>query len=280
VGRAHGYTERVIAVPWLTLAGLLLGAGASVEQPFTPGEQLRYEVYVLGIPSGTTQVNIGSEEIVANQRTWPIVVTARTEGASDSLYRVRERYVSFWNFASRQVAQGQLNSTEMGRQHSLATRFDRDAPGGPVAQVALDTERGMEHLTIPIEPGTQDLAAAIFWLRQQPLKPGDDENVPVISSKRNWILRARVLERTTIQTPAGTFPAVHLALTTHFAGKMESKSNVDAYFSDDLRHIPLQFQSSFMIGKIRAQLTHYTAGMPAAQLTERSEPHAQRSDGR
>jgi hypothetical protein len=215
--------------------------------------------------------------MVADQRTWPIVVTARTEGASDSLYHVRDRYVSFWNFNTSQVVQGQLNSNEIGRQHSLATRFDRHAPGGPVAQVALDTERGMEHLVVPIEPGTQDLAGAIFWLRQRPLKPGDTEDVPVISSKRNWILRAHVVDRTTVETAAGTFPAVHLTLTTHFAGKMESKSNIDAYFSDDSRHLPLQFQSSFMIGKIRAQLTHYTAGVPAAELTERSEPHADRS---
>jgi hypothetical protein len=270
------YTNGVNA-PLLSLLGLMAG---NADQPFTPGEELRYEVDVLGIPSGMTQVDVGSEEMVANQRTWPIVVTARTEGAGDAIYQVRERYVSFWDFTNRLVVQGQLSATEMGRQHSLATRFERKAAGGPVAQVMLGTDRGTERLIVPIEPGTQDLAGAIFWLRHRPLKPGDEENVPVISSKRNWTLRARVLERTTVETPAGGFPAVHLKITTHLAGKIQSRSDVEAYFSDDGRHLPLKVESSFVIGKIRAQLTHYTAGMPAAQLTERSEPHAQGSDGR
>jgi Protein of unknown function (DUF3108) len=262
----------------MTLLSLVSGVG--VEQPFTPGEELRYQVYVLGLPSGSTQVNVGSEQMVAGHRTWPIVVVARTEGASDSLYQVRERYVSYWDYAGRLVVQGQLSSTERGRSHSLATRFERNAPGGPVAQVALETERGMEHVVVPIEPGTQDLAAAIFWLRHRPLQPGEEDDVPIISSKRNWTLHAKVLDRTIIETPAGSFPAVHLSLATHFAGKMESRGNIEAYFSDDPRHLPLKFQSSFMVGKITAQLTHYTAGVPAAQLTERSEPHAQGPDGR
>jgi hypothetical protein len=261
-----------------TLVGF--ASSAIADQPFTPGEELRYEVDVLGVPSGVTQVSVGSEELVADHRTWPIVVTARTEGAGEALYQVRERYVSFWDFANQLVVQGQLSSTEMGRQHALATRFLRGAAGGPKAQVMTQTDRGTEQTVVPIEAGTQDLAGAIFWLRHRPLTPGEEDDVPVISGKRNWTLRAKVLERLTVETPAGAFPAVHIKITTHFQGKIQSSSDLDAYFSDDPRHLPLEVQSKFMIGKIRAQLTHYTAGIPAAQLTERSVPDAPRSDGR
>jgi hypothetical protein len=264
----------------VTIAFLLsavgLAAGAGTVEPFTPGEELRYEVDILGIHAGMTQVDVGSEEVVANHRTWPIVVVAKTEGAADSLYQERERYVSFWDFEHQQVVQGQLTANEMGRHHTLATRFERDAPGGPRAQVEIGNDRGTERLMIPIESGTQDLAAAIFWLRHRPLKPGDVENVPVISSKRNWILRARVLDRASIETPAGTFPAVRVSLTTHLAGKIQASGDVEAYFSDDFRHLPLRVESKFMIGKIRAQLTRYAAGMPLRQFSEgeRSEQRA------
>ncbi len=255
---------------------LSLAAGASGVEPFGPGEELRYEVDILGVHAGVTQVDVGSEEVVANHRTWPIVVLARTEGAADSLYQDRERYVSFWDFEHQQVVQGQLIATEMGKRHSLATRFVRDAPGGPKAQIEIGNDRGTEQLILPIEPGTQDLASAIFWLRHQPLRPGDVVDVPVISSKRNWTLRAHVLDRATIETPAGTFQAVRVTFTTHLAGKMQASGDVVAYFSDDVRHLPLRVESKFMIGKIRAQLTHYAAGVPLGQLTvgEGSEAHA------
>jgi len=261
-------------VSCLLLLGLVSGAGATAEHPFTPGEELRYEVDVLGIPSGMTQVDVGAEEMVANRRTWPIVVIARTEGAADSVWQSRERYVSFWDFEHREVVQGQLVATEMGRHHSLATRFDR-GPDGSVAQVEIRNDKGIEHLALPVAAGTQDLASAIFWLRHRPLRPGDEENVPVISSKKSWTLRAKVLDRATVETPAGTFPAVRLSLTTHLAGKIQSNSGeITAYFSDDARHLPLKVESSFMIGKISAQLTRYSAGMPVDQLTERSAPDA------
>jgi hypothetical protein len=254
---------------YVLLTSLLsLATVVSQVEPFTPGEELRYDVQVLGIHSGMTQVDVGAEEVVADHRTWPIVVVARTEGAADSLYQERTRYVSFWDFEHWQAVQGQLTSSEMGRRHTLATRFLRDAPGGPKAQVEIGNEHGTERLTLPIEPGTQDLAAAVFWLRHRPLKPGDVEDVPVIASKRNWILRAHVLDRATIETPAGTFAAVRVNLTTHLAGKMQANGDLEAYFSDDVRHLPLRLESKFIIGKIRAQLTRYAAGVPLHQLSE------------
>ena len=104
--------------------------------PFGPGEELRYEVTWLGVHSGSAQIDVGSPKDVDGIATWPLVCVARSEGLADSLYHVRNRFVSFWDFARRETVEGDFSQSEAGKirhaQCDVSTGVRRK---GPVAQV-------------------------------------------------------------------------------------------------------------------------------------------------
>ncbi len=66
-------------IPAVHLVSALVTLNAS---PFGPGEELVFQVKTLGVKSGTAQFNVGAAEQVEGVSAWPIVMAARSTGAS------------------------------------------------------------------------------------------------------------------------------------------------------------------------------------------------------
>jgi hypothetical protein len=240
----------------------LVTVGATVPglagAPFGPGEELVFQVKALGVKSGTAQFNVGAPEEVEGRRTWPIVMVARSTGITDSLFPVRDRFVSFWDPATELPVEGRLSASEGGKQHALAIRFRRKTPEGPAqAEVMVSDERATTTSTQEMDPNAQDVQSAVYWLRTRSLKVGEHDAIPIVAGKRQWTLQAEVVDQAPLATPAGNFDAVHVQISTEFAGKLRSRKAVDAYFSADARHLPLRFDADLLLGKMRAELVRY-----------------------
>jgi hypothetical protein len=240
---------------------VVLALVTSHASPFGPGEELLFQVKALGIKSGTAQFNVGAPEEVEGHSAWPIVMVARSTGLTDSVFPIRDRFVSFWDPLSELPVEGRLTASEGGKQHSISIRFHRRPAQGPeTAEVMVADAKSTSTFTHDIEPGAQDVQSAVYWLRTRPLKVGERDTVPIVAGKQQWTMQAEVVEQAPLDTPAGHFDAVRVQISTAFAGKLQSRKAIDAYFSADARHLPLRFDADLLLGRMRVELIHFEVG--------------------
>jgi hypothetical protein len=245
-------------IPALRLVSALVSLQAS---PFGPGEELVFQVKMLGVKNGTAQFDVGAPEQVEGVSVWPIVMTARSTGLTDAVFPVRDRFVSFWDPASSLPVEGRLSANEGGKQRTLSMLFRRPGEGAAASvQVLLEDSRGTTTTTTAMEPKAQDVQSAVYWLRTRPLRVGDHESVPVVAGKRQWTMEAEVTAQEPLATPAGRFDALRVRISTGFAGKLQSRKAIEAYFSADPRHMPLRFDADLLLGKMTAELVRFETG--------------------
>ena len=240
------------------LVSALLSLPAS---PFGPGEELSFDVKMLGVRSGTARFDVGAPEQVEGRAAWPIVMEARSTGLTDAMFPVRDRFVSFWDPATHLPVESRLSASEGGKQRTLAMLFRRQSPPNPASvEVMLEDARGTKTFTSAMEPDAQDVQSAVYWLRTRPLAVGERDAVPIVAGKRQWTMQAEVVGEAPLDTPAGRFDALRVQITTGFAGKLQSRKAIEAYFSADARHLPLRFEADLLLGKMTAELVRFEAG--------------------
>jgi hypothetical protein len=226
----------------------------SLAAPFLPGEQLSYQVTILGATAGTAQLAVGAATSVEGLSTWPIVAQASSLGAVDRVFPIHDHDVSWWSPPARRGVVSRLVAAEGSNHYGFIIRF---LPGasGLTADYRHWDGKGAVHKTVPLPAGTLDFLAAVYWLRTRPLALGERDSVPVYMGNDVWPLSVHVLGRQTIGTPAGAIPCVHVSIGAHMTGPFGNRRDLDAWFSDDPRHLPVLLDSEMLIGHLRAMLT-------------------------
>jgi hypothetical protein len=247
--------------PLLTMT-LATAADSQVSHPFGPGEELVFQIKTLGMKSGTAQFNVGAAETVRDLLAWPIVMFARSEGLTDTVFPIRDRFATFWELKTGLPVEAVLAASEGGRKRSMTIRFHRGE--GPHAEVHV-SEPGKDPVSLsdPMDPNAQDFQSAVYWLRTRPLKVGDREEIPIVAGKRQWVMVATVTATPPLDVPAGHFDAVRVDVTTAFAGKLQSRGSTVGFFSSDARHLPLRFEADLALGKMVAELIRFVPGLAA-----------------
>jgi hypothetical protein len=176
----------------------------------------------------------------------------------EALHPVRDRYVDWWDPITAQAVESGFSASEGGQRTGFHIRFDRQKAGpdgGIAADVQLWPKDESEEGVRSVDAAAQDLVSAMFWLRTRALAPGDSYQVPIFMGKRQWPLGARVVGRETVTTAAGSFGCVHVLLSASIKGKLSSHRDLDAYFSEDPRHLPVLLESELLVGRLRVGLT-------------------------
>jgi len=245
-------------IPAVRLVSALVTLNAS---PFGPGEELVFQVKTLGVKNGTAQFNVGAPEQVEGLAAWPIVMVARSTGLTDAVFPVRDRFVTFWDPVSELPVEGRLTASEGGKKRSMSMRFHRQTTQGAAhADVMVVDAKETTTFSREMEPDAQDVQSAVYWLRTRPLRVGERDSVPIVAGKRQWTMEAEVMAQAPLETPAGRFEAVRVEISTAFAGKLQSRKAIEAYFSADARHLPLRFDADLLLGKMTAELVHFEVG--------------------
>lgn len=242
-------------------------AAAEAEcRAFGPGEQATYRIEYLGVTAGMTQITVGAPTKFSGQDVWPIVSVARSD-PDLGVWPIKDKYVTYWQ-PSRQTAVGSdLFADENRKRRRQRVKW---LPDGTSALVVKQKEgEAPRESTHQLQPGTTDVAGATFALRNRPLRVGDAYEYPVFTGSKTFLLSARVEGRQKVKTPLGVRDAVRVRVKTAFSGKLESKRDIIAFFSDDPFHIPLRIEMDFVVGTMVAELTEYKQGRAIAALEPR-----------
>jgi hypothetical protein len=250
----------------LALAGLFVAhapvtlaepSSPGIQPGFSPGEEISFAVEYLHISTGEGRVTVGKPE----GSIWPVVCQARTDGLA-SLLDIREFFVSYWDAEAKLPRGSDLHALELGDRHTDISRFDREQ-GKVTVRIQRKGKRSENAYDVPKD--AHDAASVVFYLRSQPLAPGDHFEVPVFTGTETFTLVADVGDREAVTTPAGRFEAFKVRVRTAFTGKFSANRDTFIWLTDDVRHVPVRISADFAVGTVVVTLTSYKPGGEVAQ---------------
>ncbi|HXG57479.1 MAG TPA: DUF3108 domain-containing protein [Thermoanaerobaculia bacterium] len=270
--RLHALLRRVfrLAVPGrsgmvpalLALLALASSAPAGlpdvIERAVASGETLEFDLKWLRISGGSATMTIAP--LPGDETKLRITSLARSSAAFSKFFHVRDEVESV-------VARGTF-STLRYRKRLREGRRTKDET------TIVDPERGVavrKGKETAVPNPVYDPLSLIYHLRTLDLTPGAEHQFAVVADGKVYSVRAKVIDRQILTTPAGRFRAVLVEPQMEKgAGGVfrDDGSRLLVWYSDDERHLPLQIRSDVKIGTITATLRAIRNGaaeVPAAE---------------
>jgi hypothetical protein len=196
-------------------------------------------------PAGTATFHL---EQVGNME--HVIATGESIGAVNLLFRVNDRFESYFNRTTGCSASFAKQLQEGRRQVTSTLRF---MDGKQVLQeknLVSGTSKSQE-ATIP--PCVTDLMSAIFYGGSQPLQPGASFRMPVADAMRVVDVTMKAEAREQVVTLAGTFQTIRVQPIAD-AGVVKNRGNIWIWYTDDERHMPVQMRARLFWGTITMRL--------------------------
>jgi hypothetical protein len=219
--------------------------------PFPPEERMDFSVHYLGIRVGKARIAVGHAE----GPILPVFLETRTAGIV-KIVDVRQQLATHLDVETLLPRAASLDAHESGYHHTDTAIFDRAAGKATVR------EKGKFDNTyvIAVPEDTVDFVALVFQLRALSLEPGMRHDFNVLAGRDVHRITAEVVGREKVETDAGAFDAVKVRVPTGFTGQFSEKRPTYVWFTDDARHVVVQIQTEFAIGRATAGLTGYQPG--------------------
>lgn len=229
-----------------------------VNGAFRPGEKFSMRVTYMGVTAGFFTVRVG-EDRVDGRALYTLNMKARTAGAIDWFYRVRDTLTSYMDVEGLFSWGYDYDQNHGGDQESTSVRYDQQ--GGVVN---VDGERADS-----VPRFTQDILSSIYYLRSQDLEVGQSYRFPVHVSDDYYELILTVAGVEKIGTYDGWKEAYRLVPDVRSKEKAEElreqvysgkHGGVQLWISKDQRKIPLQVALPARFGTFYGYLEDYSPG--------------------
>jgi hypothetical protein len=238
-----------LAAPGAAMGQAPTDSAASALHPalrqFPVGETLTYDAKFGFIKLGRAAMEVMPPDTVREKSTWHFrfLLDANLAG----VYRMHDRFDSWVGTADFQSRRYVQEKDEGGKQWRDAYEIFPDS--GLYWQEGVDTAR-----TASANP--LDDTAFFYFVRSLELEPGDSlafDNY--FRPDRNPVI-VRVLERDTIDVPAGRFPTIVIQPIIK-GGLFDDNRNGRMWLSDDDRRLIVQMKTKLAFGTITMRLTDF-----------------------
>jgi len=227
---------------------------------FTPGEQLRYKLDVLGADVGTFEVSLETPQGADRQRG---TLLARSRAKTSAFVSTNlgryDAFISTLLRADLMPVQSREELDEGTNHRSLEVEFP---PRGGRLPAKATVNGRPDSLELAATPVARDMLSTFFFLRAQPLKTGTPVCAEVYAARKMWTLAGAIGPREQIETPVGKFTAVRIDTVATRQDDPNVKRASHVWVTDDDRRLPLVALGDVRGKTIRAQLVE----APASRL--------------
>jgi len=222
----------------------------AVNEPFKPGESLRFSVQYGGISAGAAYLEVQQLSEWKGSPAFTLVARAESNSFVSHFYKVRNRIESVWDQRGRFSWRYLENRREGGNKYHNQITFDPDRH--------IATYHNGQ--TFPIPPHVQDALSSFYYTRYQALPIGGSVLFDYHASRKSQPLEVRVLGRDRVSTPAGVFNCVVIEPVLKAGGIFKNKGRLVIWLTDDGRRMPVMMKSKVAIGSISVVLQEAKSG--------------------
>jgi hypothetical protein len=225
----------------------ILGFGLPNPIPFTAGERFTYRLTCLGMEAGIGYLEIGESSVIGGVDCFHFINRIESTGIFSNFFYVRDRIDAYAGRDDLLTRLYKKSETEGKNSDSYTMIFDQ-----------ANNTVTREDSTIRVLPNTRDELTTFYYLRTLDLVPGQVFDLPNTDGNQVRTLRITVGKKETINTPAGSFPAIQVSVdmanaASIFSGKVQAK----LWLSDDARRMVIRLETSLAVGSLAADLVEY-----------------------
>lgn len=220
--------------------------------PFCAGERLTYDLRWAAVSAGSASIEVLPEEDLDGQPALHFRMRARTNGFVDVFYKVRDNVDAYTDTGLNHSLLYLKKQREGSYKRDITVRFFWDAMQAQYSNVLNGPKE-----PIGVYHGTFDPLSVFYAFRVMPLKVGTSVLRPVTDGVKCVLGRATVVDRETVEVPAGTFDCFVVEPELEHIGGVFEKSKDAAlriWVTADARRIPVRISSKVVVGSFHALL--------------------------
>lgn len=220
-------------------------AASPMQETFTKGETLDYNLSWLRISGGTARLTIRAED----DTRYRITSVARSGAAFSRFVKVRDEIESIVARDNFTTLRYRKKLDEKGEQKEEITTIED----------GVATRRRKKVKSVAVPTPVYDPISVMYYLRTLDLAPGAKHELTVVADAKVYNVHVKVLKREKITTPAGTFNTVMVEPTME-SGGVERDERLFVWYSDDERRIPVRIRTEVKFGAVTATLRGIQSG--------------------
>jgi hypothetical protein len=238
----------LVAVPFLAFSQ----NAARPVYAFQPNEKISYTVYynVLGmyVNAGSATFTTSSEKL-QDANVFHVVGEGSTNPKYDWIFKVRDRYESYFNSTDlqpvkfiRQINEGKFQKTE-------------EVTFNPQANTAT-TKTGV----YKVPENVQDVISVLYFARNinyDQYHNGDKIPFNMFLDDQVYNMYIHYIGKEVIQTRYGKFNAIKLKPLLLKGSIFEGGEDMTIWVTDDANHIPVRIESPIVVGSVKVDLMHF-----------------------
>jgi hypothetical protein len=208
------------------------------------GEKLTFDIYYGSLPAGHASLEVTSTSGEAGD-IWRISSSVRSNALVSLFFNVDDRVVSEMDARTLEPTLYEKHISEGRLKKNVRLTY------GDNGFVAAGDE------TFRVEPGTRDVLSALYLLRGQDLRVGEDVIVRTFENSKCYQARVRVLRREKVSTHRGEYQCLVVEPELE-GGLKKTAGRLLIYLTDDALRLPVLMKSKFKVGSLVAELVEAT----------------------
>jgi len=240
----------LIAPILMALTGVPAIPAEEVPMPFQSGEKLTFAVTWGGIPVGEAVLEVCPNETINGEAAHHFVLTAKTVGFVDMLFKVRNRIDAY---ADSGMTHSVFFKNELTGKHKKSVTIDFDWDNAKIQR----WDNTAEWKALDALSGSFDPLSVFYFTRTQELKEKTAYERPVTDGKKNVIGRLKIVRRETIEVGGKEYDTYLMEPETRHIGgvfKDSKNSKIQLWVTADKRRIPVKARSEVVVGSFVGEL--------------------------
>lgn len=220
---------------------------------FQHGEKITYTVFynVIGmyVNAGTAYFKTSLEQF-NKKDAFHVVAEGFTNKKYDWIFKVRDRYESYFSPDNLLPLKFIRNISEGGFKHHEEVTFDPDQ------NIAVTKTKKV----FKTKGAVLDVINAIYYARSinySAYAPGDKIPFNMFLGEQVYNMYIRYIGKEVIQTRYGKFAAIKLKPLLLKGSMFDGGENMTLWVTDDANHIPVRAESQITVGSVKIDLMEY-----------------------
>ncbi len=246
---------------FILLTTLLLTTTAFVsdsgkqETAFKEGEYFKFRIHYGIFNASFASLHIKNEQL-HGKSVYHIAGEGKSTGLLHLFFGVEDYYETYIDRNTVKPYRFIRKINEGGYTKDLQIDFNHDNN----TAVVVDKKANKTY-SQKIEPNTQDMMSAFYYLRNQvdhkSLKNGDEFIVPMHFDDENFKFKVKFLGRETVKTDIGKVNSLKFVPYVQSGRVFKAQESLTVYISDDYNKMPVKIKAKLRVGSIEADLISY-----------------------
>lgn len=234
--------------------------------PFGMGEKITYRLRYGPIEGGIGTIEVKEPKIIQGKKAIHYHAEVKSSKVLNWIYKIDDTMDSWVDAKYHLPIRQEILLNESRKHGRRVVTFDwKKKQALYYSSTVKDGESSEVKRSVDLLHYPQDIFGAFFFMRF--IDDRQRMNFPIYDRYKNWANELIFLEKERIKVLAGRFNTLKYKSNPRVHGDLETRGDVEVWFSDDARRLPIMFKAHIRIGAITGELKAYEPGieMPLAK---------------